>query len=162
LRNTGPASLDAFVERECDCSSTGAPRAARRRCNCRRPERGALAARHGCTCTRSSCRGCPCCGDALDGSPCLRYRPCQAAGKGSAYAACCAHDSSCVRIRIRTQSACPMLIRTVRHTVGSYDIMLYIYYTYAKRTTCSWTTWRWSYGCQQHAPLDYTERGCIT
>ena len=94
--------------------------------------------------------------------PCLRYRPCQAAGKGSAYAACCAHDSSCVRIRIRTQSACPMLIRTVRHTVGSYDIMLYIYYTYAKRTTCSWTTWRWSYGCQQHAPLDYTERSCIT
>ena len=124
-------------------------------------QRGALAARHGRTCTRSPCRGCPCCGDALDGSPCLRYRPCQAAGKGSAYAACCAHDSSCVRIRIRTQSACPMLIRTVRHTVGSYDIMLYID-TYAKRTTCSWTTWRWSYGCQQHAPLDYTERSCIT
>ena len=105
MRNTGPASLDAFVDRECDCSSTGAPRAARRRCNCRRPERGALAAQHGRTCTRSPCRGCPCCGDALDGSPCLRYRPCQAAGKGSAYAACCAHDSSCVRIRIRTQSA---------------------------------------------------------
>ena len=83
-------------------------------------------------------------------------------GKGSAYAACCAHDSSCVRIRIRTQSACPMLIRTVRHTVGSYDIMLYIDYTYAKRTTCSWTTWRWGYGCQQHAALDYTERSCIT
>ena len=55
MRNTGPASLDAFVERECDCSSTGAPRAARRRCNCRRPERGALAARHGRTCTRSPC-----------------------------------------------------------------------------------------------------------
>ena len=105
MRNTGPASLDAFVERECDCSSTGAPRAARRRCNCRRPERDALAARHGRTCTRSPCRGCPCCGDALDGSPCLRYRPCQAAGKGSAYAACCAHDSSYVRIRIRTQKA---------------------------------------------------------
>ena len=68
MRNTGPASLDAFVERECDCSSTGARRAARRRCNCRRPERGALAARHGRTCTRSPCRGCPCCGDALDGS----------------------------------------------------------------------------------------------
>ena len=161
MRNTGPASLDAFVERECDCSSTGAPRAARRRCNCRRPERGTLAARHGRTCTRSPCRGCPCCGDALDGSPCLRYRPCQAAGKGSAYAACCAHDSSCVQIRIRTQSACPMLIRTVRHTVGSYDIMLYIDNTYAKRTTCSLTTWRWSYGCQQHAALDYTERICI-
>lgn len=128
MRNTGPASLDAFVERECDCSSTGAPRAARRRCNCRRPERGALAARHGRTCTRSPCRGCPCCGDALDGSPCLRYRPCQAAGKGSAYAACCAHDSSCVRIRIRTQSACPMLIRTVRHTVGSYDITIHRLY----------------------------------
>ena len=112
------------------------------------------------------CRGCPCCGDALDGSPSLlvRYRPCQAAGnlKGSAYAACCAHDSSCERIRIRTQSACPMLFRTVRHTVGSYDIMLYIDYTYAKRTTCSWTTWRWSFGCQQHAALDYTERICIT
>jgi hypothetical protein len=128
LRNTGPASLDAFVERECDCSSTGAPRAARRRCNCRRPERGALAARHGRTCTRSPCRGCPCCGDALDGSPCLRYRPCQAAGKGSAYAACCAHDSSCVRIRIRTQSACPMLILTVGHTVGSYDITIHRLY----------------------------------
>jgi hypothetical protein len=63
LRNTGPASLDAFVERECGCRSTGAPRAARRRCNCGRPERGTLAARHGRTCTRSPCRGCPCCGD---------------------------------------------------------------------------------------------------
>jgi hypothetical protein len=33
-----------------------------------------------------------------------------------------------------------MRILSVRHTVGSYGIMLYIDYTYAKRTTCSWTT----------------------
>ncbi len=33
-----------------------------------------------------------------------------------------------------------MRFLSVRHTVGSYGIMLYIDYTYAKRTTCSWTT----------------------
>jgi hypothetical protein len=109
LRNTGPASLDAFVERECDCSSTGAPRAARRRCNCRRPERGALAARHGRTCTRSPCRGCPCCGDALDGSPCLRYRPCQAAGQRPAltlHAARMTHHACAFAYALKAHAQC--------------------------------------------------------
>jgi hypothetical protein len=106
LTNTGPASFDTFVERECGSSST----CSSSRCNRRSLERRALAVRHGRTCTRSPCRGCRCL-VTRSRVPCLRYQPCQAAAEGSAYGSCCAHDSSCVRRRKRTESACHMLIR---------------------------------------------------
>ena len=55
-----------------------------------------------------------------------------------------------------------MLIRTVRHTVGSYDIMLYIDLCEADNMLVDDLALElWSYGCQQHAPLDFTERICI-
>ena len=135
----GPRRMAGLVSYDCYESAPPAPRAARRRCNCRSPERRALAARHSRTCTCSPCRGCRCCGDALEGPHAY----------GTGHAKLPTKEALTLHAARRTHHACTCAYALNAHAECSFALSV----TAPARMTCYTSTIRMRNGQHAHGRL---------